>query len=137
MPLPRYAEHVVSAMVLTSVTTHLIISRRAAAEEKRKLEAQTSVLSDLVDRARRGSRISDTEYSRLLALVSLGNPSTLPPTPFPATDGEEHNRGATSWKEVLLGRKPSEKTREQLEEEARMEWEAGMCWSIAWSCNPM
>jgi hypothetical protein len=131
MPLPRYAEHVVSAMVLTSVTTHLIISRRAAAEDKRKLEAQTSILSDLVDRARRGSPISDTEYSRLLALVSLGNPNT------PATDGEEHDRGATSWKEVLLGRKLSEKTRAQLEEEARMEWEAGMCCNVAWSCNPM
>lgn len=125
MPLPRYFEPALSAMVLTSVTTHLITSCRAAAEERSKLDAQTSILSDLVDRTRRGERISDTEYSKLLALASLGG-TTPAFTSSLSADGDQNKEGATGWKEVLFGRKPSKKTSEKLEEEARLEWEAGM-----------
>lgn len=125
MPLPRYVEPILGAMALTSVTTHLVVSRQAAAEERSKLIAQTSILSELVDRARRGERISDMEYSRLLALASLGNPNTTAPTESGIAGADQHKRGTTSWKEVLLGRKPSEKMSEQLDEEARLEWEAG------------
>jgi hypothetical protein len=113
-------------MTLTSVTTHFVISRQASAEERSKLVAQTSILSELVDRARRGERISDTEYSRLLALASLGSPRSTASTVCGNAGGDQHKRGATSWKEVLRGRKPSERMSEQLNEEARLEWEAGM-----------
>lgn len=126
MRVPRYIEPTLSAIFLTSASIHLVTSRRTYSEERAKLTAQKTILEDLISRVRQGERIPDAEYSRLMALASF-NKADAPAQEVPSNVDDQPARGpATSWKEVLLGRKPSVQSNEELEEQARLEWEEGL-----------
>lgn len=126
MRVPRYVEPAFSAIFLTSVAVHLTASRRANSEERAKLTAQTTILGDLIARVRQGERIPEAEYARLLALASYGQSDSLTQAVRPVSDEKPEHSTKTSWKDVLLGRKPSSQSNEELEEQARLEWEEGV-----------
>lgn len=122
MRFPRYVEPLLSAMFLSSVTTHLILTRRASADERSRLTARSTLLTDLVARIRSGERISDTEYSRLVALAA--SKQTQLADKLESNVSLPQGR-ATGWKEVLLGRKSLPGESEEQDEKARLEWEEG------------
>lgn len=125
MRAPRYIEPALSAIFLTSASIHLVTSRRTYSEERAKLTAQQTILGDLISRVRQGERIPDAEYSRLIALASL-NQAEAPAKDLSSNVNDQPVQGPrTSWKEVLLGRKPSAESNDELEEQARLEWEEG------------
>ena len=124
MPVPRYIEPLISSVLLTSVTTHLIYNRRAFADEQSRLVAQTTILQDLVRRLREGERIPDVEYDRLIALAGRGGLAAR------QTHFYDAKRSETSWRDTILGQKvapPSPHLQGESDENIlREEWEAGM-----------
>ncbi|KAF8307174.1 hypothetical protein DL93DRAFT_2088229 [Clavulina sp. PMI_390] len=130
MRIPTYVEPAISAIFLTSVTIHLITARQTHAQERARLTAQTTILGDLVGRVRMGELIPEGEFARLRALAARGR-STREEEEEQERRKIEAERDAsghvmkTTWKEVLLGRKPDERSSEELEEQARREWEEG------------
>jgi hypothetical protein len=94
----RYVPNILYAMGLTSVSIHLLDTRKQMAEERAIYRAQESVLSSLISRLRAGEDISDTEIERLKTLAYR---RTLDSRLGTDEQKEEIRMG---WKETLLGR---------------------------------
>jgi len=122
---PRYTEPLLGAIFLSSTTTHLITSRRAAADERSRLTAQSTILTDLISRIRAGERIPEAEYTRLVALASSkGKAPEVTGFDVPMVDPSPAPVRVTGWKEVLLGRKRLPEEDAEQDEQARLEWKA-------------
>lgn len=111
--------------VITSLAVNRLRIRQQAEEELGAVNAQISVLEDLVQRTRTGEVLSDEALRKELELVGLRERTRL-------TETEEERMARTkdvSWGEALLGRKgkiTDEQDGKQEERDER-EWAAGEC----------
>jgi len=113
--------------VITSLAVNRLRIRQQAEEELGAVNAQISVLEDLVQRTRQGEVLSEEALRKELELVGLRERTRL-------TETEEERMARTkdvSWAEALLGRKGKIADEDlqdgKQEERDEREWAAGEC----------
>lgn len=108
----RYLPELFSSIVFSSLAVHLFFHRRAAAADRARLEARTSILDRLAARLRVGEPVPQQEIARLRKLAREAE--------------HEHTRAqldgaadAVGWRDVLLGRRAT-----PAEAEVRDRWDS-------------
>ncbi|EIN06751.1 hypothetical protein PUNSTDRAFT_105917 [Punctularia strigosozonata HHB-11173 SS5] len=112
----RYVQHILYSVAITSISIHLLNTRKSAEATRSQLRAQISVLETIAQRLRSGEDVSDAEISRLQRLLRANEVDALESTS--TSDKDE-----IGWREVLLGRKRREAERLKTEELDRRDME--------------
>lgn len=116
MPLPRHLPHVIYATALTSLSLHLVGTRKVDAERRKAAEARISVLEGLASRLRAEEYTNDEEFIKAWRL-SRGQRHSGEVT---VKDGRELD---VDWRAVALGRPTSADSEEKDEEKLRKMWD--------------
>lgn len=69
MPLPPYLPHIIYTTALTSITLHLLVTRKDADAAQRKADARISLLEGLAGRLRSGEHVDSDEVTRVRRLL--------------------------------------------------------------------
>lgn len=97
----RYMPHIVYSLALTSFSMHLLYERRATEEDRAHYSGKISILETLVQNLEQGQTMDPREVERLRKLAGFST-SHAPDI--------ARNLPRIGWKEVLLGKAPSEQT---------------------------
>ena len=117
MPLPTHLPHVIYATALTSLSIHLLATRRAGADARHAAEARRSILEGLASRLRAGERVEDDEMARIARLLREGE--------VKSGEGSSVRESELDWRAVLFGRGDKDDSlRTQSEERAVKEWDS-------------
>lgn len=119
MPLPRHLPHVIYATALTSLSLHLLGTKKNDQESRKASQARISVLEGLSARLRAGEELSNEDFIKAWKL-SRGSQG----------EGEEQyvnnvKEGDVDWKTVALGRSGYASSVERDEEKLKKLWEEG------------
>jgi hypothetical protein len=117
----RYAQHIIYSLAITSISIHLLNTRKSTEATHSQLQAQISVLESITQRLRAGEDVSDAEVDRLKRLVRANERTALEGS----TNADDLKREAIGWREVLLGRKRGDAERLKTEELDRRDIERG------------
>jgi hypothetical protein len=115
----RFMPHIIYSLALTSFSMHLLFERRAAGEDRAHYSGKISILETLVQDLEQGRKMDSQEVERLrkLAGVSASHAST--------DVGRDQSK--IGWKEVLLGKRPSEQTLIGSASRDQGDWEKSRC----------
>lgn len=113
----RFVPHIVYSLAVTSLSMHLLYERRATEEDRTHYSGKISILETLVQDLEQGQKMDTQEVKRLrkLAGLSASHVST----------SVGRDRSKIGWKEVLLGKRPSEQTLIQSASRDQGDWETG------------
>lgn len=98
----RFIPHIIYSLALTSFSMHLLYERRAAEEDRAHYAGKISILETLVQNLEQGQKLEPQEVERLRKLAGVST------SHVPKEVGRTQSR--IGWKEVLLGKTPSEQT---------------------------
>ena len=110
----RFAPHIIYSLALTSFSMHLLYERRATEEDRAHYSGKISLLQTLVRNLEQGQTMDLREVERLRKLAGLSTPHAAEVT---------RNQPRIGWKEVLLGKTPSEQTLNGSALRDRGDWE--------------
>ena len=114
---------------------HLLYERRAAEEDRAHFSGKISILETLVEDPKQGQTMDPQEVERLRKLAGVSASH--------APKDVGRNESKIGWKEVLLGRKPSEQTLIGSASRDQGDWERRRCTlvvirlQIAHPCGPI
>ncbi|KAF9645392.1 hypothetical protein BDM02DRAFT_3189753 [Thelephora ganbajun] len=97
----RFMPHIIYSLALTSFSMHLLYERRATEEDRTHYSGKISILETLVHNLEQGQTMDSREVERLRKLAGVST-SHVPEI--------SRNQSKIGWKEVLLGKTPSEQT---------------------------
>lgn len=97
----RFMPHIIFSLALTSFSMHLLYERRAAEEDRAHYSGKISLLETLIQNLEQGQKMDLREVERLRGLAGLSTSHIAAVT---------RNQPRIGWKEVLLGKTPSEQT---------------------------
>ena len=121
----RFIPHIIYSLALTSFSMHLLYERRAAEEDRAHYSGKISILETLVQDLEQGQKMNSQEVERLRRLAGI---STLH---VPKEVGNKQSE--IGWKEVLLGKQPSEQTLNRSASRDQGDWEKRMCTPVVTS----
>jgi len=96
----QFMPHIIYSLALTSFSMHLLYERRAAEEDRTHYAGKISILETLVRDLEQGQTMDHHEVERLRKLAGVST-SHVP-------EGSGREQSKIGWKEVLLGKTPSE-----------------------------
>jgi hypothetical protein len=99
-----YLPHIIYSIALTSISTHLLIKRKAVAEERANVTAQISILESIVQQLRSDLPISEDKLERMKRL------SRAHKIPEISENGSPNNH--VKWGDVFLGNKTTPESSE-------------------------
>jgi hypothetical protein len=108
-----YLPHAIYSLAITSISIHLVSTKRAIAEDRARVAARISILESVSKQLREDKDISVDEIDRLQRLAR-------PPTP---AENNQRIIDRIGWKEVFLGRKNAAEP--EMSEHDRRDWETG------------
>ena len=103
---------------------HLLYERRAAEEDRSHYSGKISILETLVQDLEQGQKMESQEVERLRKLAGISA------SHVPKQAGMHQPK--IGWKEVLLGKSPSEQTLNGLTSRDRGDWEKRGSSSALW-----
>jgi hypothetical protein len=99
----RYLPHIIYSIALTSISMHLLNTRKNAADERAAFRARESVLTSLITRLKTGENVSDAEIAKMRLMGnSKGGMVAMYELPNPG------GGKSTSWKDAVMGQKSNE-----------------------------
>lgn len=110
----RFMPHIIYSLALTSFSMHLLYERRATEEDRAHYSGKISILETLVRNLEQGQTMDPQEVERLRKLAGAST-SHVSET--------NRNQAKIGWKEVLLGKPPSEQTLNGLASRDQGDWE--------------
>ena len=110
----RFMPHIVYSLALTSFSMHLLYERRATDEDRAHYSGKISILETLVQNLEQGRTMDPREVERLRKLAGFST------SHVPEIDRAQSRIG---WREVLLGKTPSEQTLNGLASRDQGDWE--------------
>ncbi|KAF9011822.1 hypothetical protein BDQ17DRAFT_790364 [Cyathus striatus] len=92
-----YWPHAVYAAAITSLSIHLVTTRRAISDDHARVEARTSILNSITEQLRSDTPLSKEELERLKKLAQLPKEGDIDPT----------KTVELKWTDVIFRRKPN------------------------------
>lgn len=116
MPLPPYLPHIIYATALSSLSLHLLNTRKSSKEQRYAVDGRISLLEGLATRLRSNEDLSEKEVTKILKLAgSTTNFNNVLKKESPTEE-------KIGWKSVFFGR-PSGTEQEWDEESLKKLWE--------------
>lgn len=120
--------HIIYSLALTSLSMHLLYERRAADEDRAHYSGKISILETLVQDLEQGQKMDTQEVERLRKLAGVST------SQVPKHVGR--NSSKIGWREVLLGRQPSEQALIGSASRDQGDWEKRRC-ALVVICFPI
>lgn len=101
MLFSSYFPHALYSVAITSISIHLVSHRKAASDDRARVQAQKSILESIATQLKSEQPISGDELERLKRLARASKDVEAP-------KGDVAGKEVIGWKEVIFGRKRSE-----------------------------